>query len=81
MSEMSERLAKEIRAKMGDFNDDNQPVAVLVRDLKTRADELLISLQNLVSLKDYKESHGKDAFYLRQQPIVWEEARKKLMDK
>jgi hypothetical protein len=37
-------------------------------------------LQALVDLKDYKDEHGKDDYYLRNQPKAWEYARQVLKD-
>lgn len=33
------------------------------------------ALQSLVDLKDYKDKHGKDEFYMVRQQFVWERAR------
>ena len=39
---------------------------------------LYSALKNLVELKERKEIIGKDEYYLNEQPIAWEEAKKAL---
>lgn len=41
---------------------------VIVKDLEN-------ALQQLVYLKDYKDEHGKDDYYLKEQPKAWRNAR------
>jgi len=38
-------------------------------------DELILALHNLVKLKEHKDENGKDEFYLKHQPHVWEYAK------
>jgi len=37
--------------------------------------EMEEALQELVDLKNYKDEHGKDEFYLENQPKAWKRAR------
>lgn len=39
---------------------------------------LYSALKNLVELKERKETIGKDDYYLNEQPIAWEEAKRAL---
>ena len=43
------------------------------------APELLEALQNLVALKESKDKSGKDEYYLKSQPIAWENAKKAIL--
>jgi hypothetical protein len=41
----------------------------------SREQPLREALSNLVKLKDYKDTHGKDEYYEKNQPLAWEAAR------
>lgn len=41
-------------------------------------DELKLALFNLVKLKEHKDTNGKDEFYQKHQPIMWEYAKQVL---
>lgn len=41
-------------------------------------EDLRICLANLLSLKEHKDKHGKDALYLKEQPLAWNRARELL---
>ena len=38
------------------------------------APELLEALQELIQVKEWKDAHGKDAMYLKAQPMAWNNA-------
>lgn len=38
-------------------------------------DKAIKALEQLVQLKDYKDSQGKDDYYNREQPLAWQAAR------
>lgn len=42
------------------------------------APELLGALEELIQVKEWKDKYGKDAQYLKAQPIAWENAKKVL---
>ena len=46
-----------------------------------RAAQLKAALDGLVALKDWKDKHGKDMRYQRDQPVAWEKARAALAAK
>lgn len=45
-----------------------------VDDKKPSYKTLLILLQNLITLKKHKDTHGKDDFYNKAQPLAWRDA-------
>ena len=46
-----------------------------------RMEQLKAALDELVALKDWKDKHGKDMRYQRDQPVAWEKARTALAAK
>lgn len=42
------------------------------------APDLLEALEELIQVKEWKDKYGKDAQYLKAQPIAWENAKKAL---
>ncbi len=47
-------------------------------DLKEQNEKLQDILGRLVALKNYKDRHGKDETYLKEQPLLWKIARETL---
>ena len=41
---------------------------------------LSATLQSLIDLKDHKDKHGKDKYYLKNHPLAWDYARNILKD-
>jgi len=55
--------------------DDNSEY---IKELETANRQLRTTLQNLVKLKKYKDTHGKDEHYKQNQPLAWAAAEKAL---
>ena len=65
-------------------SDYDRDIADLWRQLSSamkRMEQLKAALDELVALKDWKDKHGKDMEYQRDQPVAWEKARAALAAK
>ncbi len=56
------------------------PIKMFDKPMREAGDLVTEALQRLVSLKDYKDAHGKDGFYEFEQPIAWCMAKEALED-